>query len=141
MRVHVMSLQERLAQTSPNMPHHGNARRPHAWGQAEGTTMSILFAALLEDFKQSRILDRVRAGRNGMIPRQCHELSKIHGSYSVDFSKICGVPWTELSPSAQCSKLRDFLFQKLSADPDGVHVVHAVGGKKKITVLDWLLHN
>ena len=121
-RLHKESLQDRLAQTPANMPHHGNARRPHVWNQPEGTTMSILFSALREDSRLTGIVNRIQPDAEGKIPKQSHDLSKFHTSYSVAFKKICGgVPLTELSGSQQRQKLRDFLFQKFSVDPDGRH--------------------
>ena len=61
-------LEERLAMCPPNMPHHGNDSKPHTWTVEEGETMSVLFGILLEDFRTSKIIDRVQPGVGGDVP-------------------------------------------------------------------------
>ena len=120
----------------PNMPHHGNDSKPHTWTVEEGETMSVLFGILLEDFRTSKIIDRVQPGVGGDVPAPCRDPVKFHKSYSSDFKKCCGCDFEELSPSEQRAKLTAFLFQKFSTDPKGKHMVPADGKRRK--TLSWI---
>ena len=134
-RENVMSLEDRLAVSPPNLPFHGNEKKPHAWSVEEGSAMGTLFSILLEDFKTSTIIERVQPGKGGLVPAACRDPLKFHKSYSNDFKKTCGCGFNELSPTDQRAKLTTFLFAKFSTDPDGKHMIPENGKRRKI--LSW----
>lgn len=135
-RVNVMSLEDRLAVVPPNLPFHGHQSKPHAWSVEEGSAMGILFSLLLEDFKISKIIERVQPGFGGLVPAACGDPLKFHRVYSCDFKKNCGAQsFEELSASEQRAKLTTFLFAKFSTDPFGKRMVPENGKRRK--TLSW----
>jgi hypothetical protein len=131
-----MSLDDRMASSPQNLPHHGGKSKPHVYTVHQGDQMRILFGILLADFDASGFLARVAPVKStGRIPRSCTDPGRFHNTYSVVFREICKGPFEDLPECEQHAKLSEFLFKKFSTDPAEKKMAPAAGKKRKL--LSW----
>ena len=77
----------RLNTSPPSLPHHGYVCSPNVFTTAEGNEVRLLFTIVLAEFRQSGILERVKPGYGGKIPKQCSDPGAFHASYATAFVK------------------------------------------------------
>ena len=97
--------------------------------------MSLLFTILLAEFRQSGILERVKPGHGGKIPKQCSDPGAFHGTYATAFVKYYEGNFEDLEAAEQRQVLETFLRVKFSIDKMGQCMVPE--DVKRWKVLSW----
>ena len=91
------------------------------------------FLQILHDWDLLKRIDSVRV--SGDVPRAACETTKFHRVYWKAFQRVCGQPFSELTPEQQATALKKFLRQKFSTDPSGRAMLPPKGRRPK--KLSW----
>ena len=114
-------LEQRLA-TNTWHPRHGRPPNP----RSQGDDIALLFRVLLALLKGRGHIDRMEEP-----PRVARDFKDFHSQFWRKFAAGCSVPWTEMSPQQKRGRLRDWMYQKFSLDPQSRCMLPGPGSTRK----------
>ena len=114
-------LEQRLA-TDTWHPDHGRPPNP----SSQGDDLDLLFRALLGSLEGRGHISRMKEP-----PLVATNPSLFHSQFWRKFVDGCSEPWTEMSPQNKRKRLRDWMYQKFSLDPQSRCMLPGPGSKRK----------
>ena len=114
-------LEQRLA-TDTWHPDHGRPPNP----SSQGDDLDLLFRALLGSLEGRGHISRMK-----QPPLVATNPSLFHSQFWRKFVDGCSEPWTEMSPQNKRKRLRDWMYQKFSLDPQSRCMLPGPGSKRK----------
>ncbi len=114
-------LEQRLA-TDTWHPDHGRPPNP----SSQGDDLDLLFRALLGSLEGRGHISHMKEP-----PLVATNPSLFHSQFWRKFVDGCSEPWTEMSPQNKRKRLRDWMYQKFSLDPQSRCMLPGPGSKRK----------